>query len=67
MADRYPGDHECTGKTAYGSSKSARSALRAIRHGHNSRADRPHRAYKCNVCGNWHLTSFSFKQRQSDG
>ena len=51
-------DHSerCDGKICFGSSRAARSAIRKAKRNLKSRSQVPCRAYRCDICGFWHLT-----------
>lgn len=48
----------CEEKKAFPTRRKAELALRTIwRKSWNQAHKRPHRSYKCELCGKWHLTS----------
>ena len=47
----------CGGKTCYSSHRKAHTAIRLLKRGSGTRSDLPNRAYHCDDCGFWHITS----------
>lgn len=54
--------YTCSNKKRYPSQRKAAEAMNIIKH-NSPRSIIPRRAYHCDECGDWHLTSISQRQK----